>query len=308
MFRRSKDSYWRGGLVAGTRCCLLGVALALGAIANAWSAPRAPASELVIRYIPGGGIYEYRWKLLKLALDHTRDTDGTFQMVNIGDTLGNVSQSRSIQLLKTGEIDVLTFGSNAEREAELRPVRIDILRGMLGYRILLIRKDDEAKFAALDPKTLNQQVTLGFNSQWADLAILTSNGFKVVTSVGYDNLFYMLAAGRFDAFPRGLNEAAREIEDRKRQLPMLTTEKTLALFTNYPVFFWVRKDRVDLSDRIERGLKMSLEDGSFRQLFQHYHAKEIAQIKREKRRVIMLRNPALPEGSPAPDTGWWWKQ
>jgi hypothetical protein len=306
MFRRPRQSDWCHKLAANSSCLLLGLALTLGINPGATAEP--PTTKLVIHYIPGSEIYEYRWKLLELALNHTRATDGPFEMAISDGKLGEISQSRSIVLLKTGNVDVLTFGSNKEREAELRPIKIDVLRGMLGYRILLIRKEDEAKFAALDPNTLSQQISLGFNSQWADLDILTSNGFKVVTSAGYDNLFYMLAAGRFDAFPRGLNEAAREIENRKQELPSLTMEKTLALFANYPVFFWVRKNDAALADRIERGLKLSLADGSFRQLFQHYYAREIEQVKQEKRRVLKLNNPLLPPGSPAPDTSWWWKQ
>lgn len=291
----------------GATAVLLGLMLALGAMTAAWAVP-TPDVKLIIHYIPNGDIYEYRWKLLKLVLDHTVETDGPFEMTRYERDLGGVSQSRSIVLLKNGDIDVLTFGSNEERETDLRPIKIDILRGMLGYRILLIRKEDEAKFAAMDPKTLNRQVTLGFNSQWADLSILTGNGFRMVTSAGYDNLFYMLAAGRFDAFPRGLNEAAREIADRSQVLPTLTMEKMLALFMDYPVFFWVRKNNIALADRIERGLKLSLADGTFRQLFQRYHAREIEQVKREKRRVVYLRNPFLPPDNPTPDTSWWWKQ
>lgn len=306
MFRRPRQPDWYGKLAANASCLLLGLALALGIIPTVEVEP--PATKLVLHYIPGGEIYEYRWKLLELSLNHTRATDGPFEMAIYDGKLGEVSQSRSIVLLKTGNIDVLTFGSNKERETELRPIKIDILHGMLGYRILLIRKEDEAKFAAIAPNNLSQQISLGFNSQWADLDILTSNGFKVVTSAGYDNLFHMLAAGRFDAFPRGLNEAAREIEDRKQELPTLTMEKTLALFANYPVFFWVRKNDTALADRIERGLKLSLMDGSFRQLFQHYYAREIEQVKQEKRRVLKLNNPSLPADSPAPDTSWWWKQ
>jgi hypothetical protein len=299
-------------LVAGIRHALRGLVLAIWVVStvSAAQSPKATLASraLTIHYIPDGDIYEYRWKLLELALNHTRSTDGPFKMVHFGDSLGKITQSRSIVLLKTGEVDVLAFGSNQEREAELRPIRIDLLRGMLGYRILLIRKEDEAKFAALDLGTLRQHISLGFNSQWADLAILTGNGFKVVTTDGYDNLFYMLAARRFDAFPRGLNEAAQEIDDRKQQLPTLTMEKTLALFMDYPAYFWVRKDNAALADRIERGLKLSLADGTFRQLFTQYYAKEIAQVRREKRRVLKLRNPLQPEGSPAPDTSWWWPQ
>ena len=51
---------------------------------------------------------------------------------------------------------------------------------------------------------------------------------------------------------------------------------------------------------------MALADGSFRKLFESYHAAEIAKVKREKRQVIRLNNPILPAGTTLPDTSWWW--
>ena len=146
----------------------------------------------------------------------------------------------------------------------------------------------------------------GLNSQWADLPIMRANGFSVVTSSDYENLFVMLAANRFDAFPRGLNEARRELDERKQNYPQLAIEKSRALYFPYPVYFWVNKNNVALAKRIELGLNRSLADGSFRKLFESYHAAEIAAIKKEKRKVILLDNTILPAGNAKPDTSWWW--
>jgi ABC-type amino acid transport substrate-binding protein len=116
----------------------------------------------------------------------------------------------------------------------------------------------------------------------------------------------MLAANRFDAFPRGLNEARRELDERKQNYPQLAIEKSRALYFPYPVYFWVNKNNVALAKRIELGLNRSLADGSFRKLFESYHAAEIAAIKKEKRKVILLDNTILPAGNAKPDTSWWW--
>jgi hypothetical protein len=62
-----------------------------------------------------------------------------------------------------------------------------------------------------------------------------------------------------------------------------------------------------LAKRIEQGLTLALADGSFRKLFETYHAKEIAALAKEKRLVIRLNNPILPPGNPEPDTHWWWR-
>ena len=267
------------------------------------SAIPVSAGETSIRYFPVGPIYEYRWKLLELALAHAPDGEAPFRLVPFAE---DVTQNRGMQLLQTGAIDVIALGTNDERESRMRPIKIDILRGIVGFRIFVIRTADQARIARLDGKSLRQQLTFGLNSQWADLPVMRANGFTVETSPSYENLFGMLVAGRFDAFPRGLNEAARELDERKQTYPQLAVEQNKALFFPYPVYFWVAKENTILAQRIERGLKLALADGSFRKLFETYHATEIASLAKEKRQVIRLDNPTLPAGTPDTDTSWWW--
>lgn len=276
---------------------ILAAALAFGYATSVFS------SEAVIRYFPSGAIYEYRWKLLALALAHTNDTKKPLQLAPFSE---DVTQNRGISLLKAGTIDVIALGTNAEREAQLLPVKIDILRGIVGFRLLVIRAADQKRIRQMDDVSLRKQLMFGLNSQWADLPIMRANGFSVVTSSDYENLFAMLAANRFDAFPRGLNEAQRELDQRKQNYPQLAIEKSKALYFPYPVYFWVNKNNEALAKRIELGLSRSLADGSFRKLFESYHAAEITAIKRDKRKVILLDNTILPAGNAKPDTSWWW--
>ena len=261
------------------------------------------ARETALRYFPAGPIYEYRWKLLELALAHAQNAGESIRLVPYGE---DVTQNRGMELLQSGAIDVIALGTNVEREATMRPIKIDILRGIVGFRIFVIRAADQERIERLDEQSLKKQLTFGLNSQWADLPIMRANGFTVETSTSYENLFVMLAGGRFDAFPRGLNEAGRELEERRQSYPQLAIEQTKALFFPYPVYFWVSKENTVLAQRIERGLKLSLADGSFRKLFETYHAAEIAMLASEKRQVIRMANPILPAETPEPDTRWWW--
>lgn len=263
----------------------------------------ASARETVIRYFPVGPIYEYRWKLLDLVMARTQAADETVRLVPLAD---EVTQNRGVQLLEAGDIDVIALGTNAEREERMRPVKVDILRGIVGFRIFVIRAADQARIARMDEAQLRTQLSFGLNSQWADLPVMRAAGYTVVTSTSYENLFGMLVAGRFDAFPRGLNEAARELDERRQSYPQLAVEQSKALFFPFPIYFWVNKDNKALAQRIERGLKLTLEDGSFRRLFETYHAAEIASLKATKRQVVRLPNPILPAGAPETDTSWWW--
>lgn len=257
----------------------------------------------VFRCFPFGPIYEYRWKLLELVMEHTRDGG---EPVRLQPYPEEVTQNRALALLESGQLDVLALGTNQERESRLMPVRIDILKGMVGFRVFIIRADDQARISRMDDASFRRQLTFGLNSQWADLPIMRRNGYSVETSDSYENLFAMLAERRFDAFPRGLNEAKREVEERRDRYPQLAVERTKAIFFPYPIYFWVRKDNPELAVRIKRGLELSLADGSFRRLFERYHASEIAALKKTSRHVILLDNPVLPAGDPAPDTSWWY--
>lgn len=274
----------------------------------AWclAAPLAVAGQAPLQYFPVGPIYEYRWKLLELALAHapTKTADAPSRLAPYAD---DVTQNRGMQLLQSGAIDVIALGTNAEREARMLPIKIDILRGIVGFRVFVIRAADQARMAHMDEQTLRKELTFGLNSQWADLPIMRANGFTVETSSSYENLFGMLVAKRFDAFPRGLNEAGRELGERRQAYPQLAVEQTKALYFPFPVYFWVNKDNTALAQRIERGLTAALADGSFRKLFETYHATEIAQLAKEKRLVIRLGNPILPPGTAEPDTHWWWR-
>lgn len=257
-----------------------------------------------LHYFPAGPIYAYRWKVLELALAHA-PAGGPLTLQPFA---GELSQDRAMLLLQGGAgIDVLALGTNVEREARMLPVKIDISRGMVGFRVLIIRAATVQRFAGLDLAGL-RRLHFGLNEAWADVPIMEANGLSVVKASGYENLFRMLAAARFDAFPRGLNEAQRELQQRRAQFPQLMLEPSLALYFPYPVYFWVRKDNPALAQRIERGLKLALADGSLRRLFEQYHAVEIAALRAHPRRVLQLNNPILPAGDPLPDTSWWWRQ
>lgn len=277
------------------------LALTAGAALPAWG--QDTALPQVLRCYPAGPIYDYRWRLLNLAL--ARGFEGLPPGLEMVDG-GAYSQARALRELEQGQLDVVAFGTNAEREQHLRPVRIDLLRGLVGMRLLLIRRQNQARLARMDPSAMRRELRLGLNADWADLPIMRANGFKVVTAKGYDNLFAMLAAGRFDAFPRGLNEAEMELERFGSRFPDLLIEPTKALYFSFPIFFWVHPRRVELAERIEAGLQEALADGSFKALFDSHHEREIRSMAQHPREVVLLRSDALPPGYVEPDTSWWW--
>lgn len=291
------------GTAEANRCARWLARLAAAAVLSLVSVLPCTAAERVLRYFPGGSIYEYRWKLLEIVLNHAPDASGPYRLQPYPE---EVTQNRGVSLLQAGAIDVIALGTNAEREEKMLPIRVDILRGIVGLRLLVIRATDQERIARMDDRAFCRQLLFGLNSQWADLPIMQANGLSVITSPNYENLFGMLAVGRFDAFPRGLNEAKRELDDHKTSFPQLAIERTRALFFPFPIYFWVNKDNTALAKVIESGLMASLADNSFRSFFERYHANEIAEMKTAKRHIIMLDNPILPASITETDTSWWW--
>lgn len=239
--------------------------------------------------------------------DKTIESDGPYSLEPVEDEM---TQSRGLLFLLKGEkVNVGFFPSNKERETKFLSVKIPILRGLLGYRISLIRKDSLADFSMIESlDQLKAKYKSGFGDQWADMEILRINNIPTVGTSKYESLFNMLAAKRFDYFPRGINEAWNEIADRKITHPDLTVDPHIALYYPYPVYFFVNKSNLKLADRIERGLKTALEDGTFKELFLRYHNTIIQQADLNNRKLFILKNPTLREGTPEPDTSWWLAQ
>ncbi|BCS99074.1 hypothetical protein DSLASN_47060 [Desulfoluna limicola] len=266
--------------------------------------PSAYSESLDLIYFQTGNRYDYRIDLLKLAMDKTVESDGPYSIKPVAEKM---TQSRGIDFLGKGErVNVGFFPTNKERELRFLSVKIPLLRGLLGYRVSLIRRGDLEGFSRIESlDQLRQRYLAGFGSQWADMKILQGNSIPVVGAAKYENLFKMLMRKRFDYFPRGINEAWDEASDKKEAYPDLVVDPYIALYYPYPVYFFVNKKDVALADRIERGLSAALEDGSFKALFMRYHKAIIQQADLKNRKLFLLNNSTLAEGTAHPDTEWW---
>ncbi len=259
--------------------------------------------SLPIKYFQTDPRYEYRVKLLQLALVKISKTYGTFSLRAYQFP---VTQSRGLLLLKRNEVDIAFLATNKKRELDFLPTKIPILRGILGYRVFLIHKHNKDDFAKIKTfEQLKKKYIAGFGSQWADYNILKANKIEVMGVAMYENLFKMLMKKRFDYFPRGINEAWNEINIKGKAYPNLAVEENLALYYPFPIYFFVNKEKAKLANKIEHGLKIALEDGSFKKLFFEYHDNVIKQANLNNRILFKLTNPTLPKGSPEIDTRWW---
>jgi hypothetical protein len=242
---------------------------------------------------------EYDWIVLRAALERTRRASGDFELSQNSEFI-NSARGLHEMSLPAGRINVLAKVSTIELEKKLLPIRIPFDLGIRGYRILIIRKDNAARFAAVTNVKDLRKFSFGLGDTWADVDILKSAELRVEKSALYNNLFPMLSKGRFDAFPRAIDEAYAEMDARQDALPDLMVEQNLLLYYPMPRYYFVRRDAEGerLAKRIETGLEAMIADGSLRALFEKHKGDLISRSEIKSRQLLLLPNPFLPPETP----------
>ena len=229
-------------------------------------------------------------QLLILSLEKTRATDGDYVLTHLIHS-GGIARDRAMVIAGVG-IDVMWASATKEREEQMRVVPIDLLKNLNNFRVLLIKKDTQQQFSQVKTVDDLKKFTTGSGEHWTDGYIMKDNGFNVMVTSSYYGLFKMLAARRFHFISRGLHEIGYDTEAYKEF--DLVKENSLLLSYDVPIryCFFVNKNNSKLADRIERGLKIAIEDGSFDKLFYQMPSFKEGEdiLKSANRTLITLKN------------------
>lgn len=255
---------------------------------------QTPQEITKIRVIPSSesdfNSHAYYTKLLKLALDKTREQYGAAEIVKTEEMM---VQDRFFIELNHGVIDVYWTVTSAKRELEAIPIRVPLLYGMMGYRISLILKERKHEFLNQDVTHFLNDMIAGQGHDWPDYSILKSNEMLVLGTSHYDSLIELLKRRRIDHFPRAINETLVEIETL--QDDKLAVEPTILIHYPSYIFFFVAKSKPVLAERLEHGLKLAVADGSFQCVFESYI--NVAHLNNKlgitERVLLALENPLL---------------
>lgn len=242
----------------------------------------------------------YAINMLRLALRHI---DKPYR---IDISTNDMTQARVNEEVRIGgTLDLAWTSSDAKMEATVLPIRIPLFKGLLGYRILIINKHDQAKFDRVETLEDLKQLTFGQGRTWADTNILESNGFTVIKTNKYPSLFYMVEGGRFDAFPRGVHEPFGELAQRPEL--ELAVEKNLMLAYRMPFYLFVSKSNPALAKDIETGFNRAIANGSFDEAFMN--APEVKDViekaNMKNRKVFYIDNPTLSPETPLDRAELW---
>lgn len=194
---------------------------------------------------------------------------------------------------KQAGIDVVWGSATNDRFASYSAIPIPIYKGLIGWRMALVKTDRLEQFSNVKSLADLRQYIPGQHQNWSDYKIYRANDLTVTSGVNRDALAQMLMLERFDYFPRAVIEMKKELRDFAHL--DLALEPYVLIRYKSAYIFYVAKDNESLRNKLEIGLQSALRDGSFDALFKRYFAKELATFKLGSRTVIELSNPLLPK-------------
>lgn len=273
---------------------------------------QADGNPMRFIYPPGESVgdvrHQYFWQLLDAVLASNTDKYGAYLLQAYDGVLPFQRAAAEVES-GTGLVNIIARTSNPVLEKRLLPISLPLDKGLVGLRLFLVMPPTQGRLNLIKTQAELAEFSIGQGANWGDLHILRQSGFnKLRLADNYRSLFQMLAAGRFDLFPRGLSEIEAELLAHKAEFPDLMIERRFAL--RYPIAFIFYVPRTPegqaMAERITDGLWRLQKNGNFERLYANYKASVLKNIQLAGRTVFVLPNsmtlPALPALT---DKAWW---
>ena len=236
----------------------------------------------------------YELAVLKATLDATQATHGKWKLIEDKTEYPAAEDEASIFRSKGFDIFATVAGNIKLANEKKIIIPIPLMKGLLGYRILIIRESDREKFAGITTAEQLQALRLGIPNTWADAGLFRRNGYPVVEKGSFDELFTRLRDKEFDYVSFGANEVDGVFNERAKAGGQLAMESSLLVYYPFPLVFYVNPANPALAERITSGLKIIGSNGVLDALFKLHYGKFIDDLKLKQRHVIALKNPMLP--------------
>ena len=211
-----------------------------------------------------------------------------------------------LEMLKGQLVNLSAQVTSMEWEQKLSVIRIPVDKGLSGYRVSLINGRRQAQFSAVQTLAQLKRMTMGAGRQWSSTAVFLRDGFEVVQGNSSAGLHSMLAADRFEHFPRAIDEAVFEQAEYAPVFPALSVESSFALYMPLPRYFFIGGAQKRLAQRLEYGMRQLIADGRFDQIFHEFYDGLIDKVGLRKRRIFKLDNPLLSPQTPLAVKGYWY--
>lgn len=241
---------------------------------------------------------QYFLELAELALSK-HGVEVEFQAV----VVPSITGTRNMRNLERGLYSLNWMHTNIQREKQLRPIRIPLFKGLIGWRLAMVNRKHVSLFKNVTSLSQLQKYSAGQGHDWPDSKIFRHNELTLYESIGRKSLVPMLKAGRFDYFPRALPEIWKELEALDD--PELAVEQHLVLRYPSAYYFFTATENELLAQQIESGLNIAIDDGSFDRVFFKHYGPVLIQASIDQRQIIELQNPYLPEQTATDDKRLW---
>ncbi|KAA1161660.1 transporter substrate-binding domain-containing protein [Pseudoalteromonas fuliginea] len=196
-------------------------------------------------------------------------------------------QQRNLMALDGNSLDLYWSMSSPERESLAIAIKIPLFKGYIGKRALLTNTKNVDKFKGITSVEQLSMLIAVQGHDWPDMRILVNNGLSVRPLSNLNSMFALTSQGRIDYFPRSFIEVNSELMDLKDKNLVIVPD----LYISYPtgLYYFVSKNKPELAQAIEKGLKIMQKNGEFDALFYEYFATELNSLPYTKGKTIELK-------------------
>lgn len=251
-------------------------------------------SKMIVRYRDPEDRHNlqiYKFELIHRAMELTRKEFGDYQTIPYRGS--DTGQQRWAHLMNEGRLINIAWVSpgTTVASANVIPIPIDIMHGLLGFRVCLINKDAPYKFDEVLKRNILSSLKIGQAATWDDIGIYHHNNIKPILSPNFSSLFDMLGSKRFDCIALGVDEIFLIHREKKSRYPFLAIDDKLLIYYEFPTYLYVSKTEPKLAMRLQLGLEKMQQNGDLIKLFKEYHSYDFASLNLDARKAICLKSP-----------------
>lgn len=235
----------------------------------------------------------YDRELLRLALEKTRASHGDYRL----QAAPPMTLARMWISLRFDHYPNLFAMDSYHSDRDMTGVayvRFPIYLGIVSYRICFVSPQQKEAVSRVTSLEQLKKFDLGQGKGWLDVKILQQAGFRVQEIEGYEQLFKMVARGRFDLFCRGINELPQEKLNHK-EVKGLVMDENIALYYPLPRVFFTHNANRQAIQRVQAGLKAAWRDGSLQAHWLKTFKPSLTFAHLNTRRLFRLENPFIKD-------------
>lgn len=195
---------------------------------------------------------------------------------------------------KGADVCVTVAGNTKFADGDYIPLYTPLAFGLLGHRMLIIRRNDAATFSAL--RSLSELATLvaGVPNTWADANLFRANGLAVNETGNLDSIFAVLADGGCDYIALGANEITSIFAAQPNYHTTLALDQSIRMYYPMALVFYVNPSNPDLAQAIQQGLNHLVDSAELMRLFDAQFASATPRGW-STRNTFTLINPNIPD-------------